>query len=184
MGEDETGWTRHGERLVYDNRWVRVTLVDVERPDGQREDYHVVHLDPIAVALVVDERERALMLWRYRFPVDQWGYELPGGLVDAGETPAAAAARETLEETGWRPLGTAEHLLRFEPLPGQLSAPIDAFLWRRADRLGEPTDREEAGRVEWVPLDRVPELARRGELLGSGALVPLLFHLIRGDAPR
>jgi hypothetical protein len=30
------GWTRHGERLVYDNRWVRVGLVDVERPAGAR----------------------------------------------------------------------------------------------------------------------------------------------------
>jgi ADP-ribose pyrophosphatase len=46
MGEADVGWTRHGERLVYVNRWVRVGLVDVERPDGQREDYHVVHLAP------------------------------------------------------------------------------------------------------------------------------------------
>jgi ADP-ribose pyrophosphatase len=102
MGEADTGWTRHGERLVYDHRWVRVGLVDVERPGGWREDYHVVHLDPVAVALVVDEHQRVLMLWRYRFPVDQWGYELPGGLVEPGETAAAAADRETLEETGWR----------------------------------------------------------------------------------
>jgi hypothetical protein len=73
--------------------------------------------------------------------------------------------------------------VRFEPLPGQLTAPVAAFLWRRAERVGEPTDLEEAGRLEWVPLHRIPDLARRGELLGAGALVPLLFHLV-ADAPR
>jgi hypothetical protein len=33
------------------------------------------------------------------------------------------------------------------------------------------------GRAEWVPLSRVPELARRGELLDSGTLVALLYYL-------
>lgn len=178
-----SGWTRHGEQLVYDNRWVRVGLVDVERSDGVRVDYHVVHLDPIAVALVVDDRDRALMLWRYRFPVEQWGYELPGGLVEPGEQPAAAAARETLEETGWRVLGNPEPLARFEPLPGQLTAPVHAFLWRRAEQVGAPTDPEEVGRLEWVPLGRAANLARRGLLLGAGALVPLLVHNAKPRGP-
>jgi non-ribosomal peptide synthetase component F len=131
-----------------------------------------VHLDPVAVALVVDEHQRVLMLWRYRFPVDQWGYELPGGRVKRSRGPAGAR---------W---ALREHLMRFEPLPGQLTAPVDAFLWRQAEHVREPTDREEAGRLEWLPLARVPELARRGELLGSGALVPLLFHLVAAGAPR
>jgi hypothetical protein len=83
-----------------------------------------------------------------------------------------------------RPAGgrsAAKHLVRFKPLPCQLTAPVDAFLWRRAERVGEPTDLEEAGRLEWVPLQRVPDLARRGGLLGAGALVPLLFHLVDGN---
>jgi hypothetical protein len=71
----------------------------------------------------------------------------------------------------------------FEPLPGQVTAPVDVFLWRGAELIGEPTDTEEVGRVEWVPLSRVPELARRGQLLGSGTLVALLYYLAsRGGA--
>ena len=57
------------------------------------------------------------------------------------------------------------------------------FLWREAEQVGEPTDTEEVGRVEWVPLSRVPELAARQELLGSGTLVGLLYYLAsRGGA--
>lgn len=175
---DERGaWKTFGERTVYDNPWVRVGLADVEAPNGQRWDYHVVHLARIAIALIVNERDEALMLWRYRFPTDQWGYELLGGLVDEGEEAAATAAREAAEESGWRPVGEPEHLVSFEPLPGQVTAPMDVYLWRTAEHLGEPTDTEEAGRVEWVPLSRVNELAQRQELLGSGTLVALLYYL-------
>lgn len=162
---------------MYDNRWVRLALADVEAPNGERWEHHVVHLGRVAVALVVNDADEVLMLWRYRFATEQWGYELPGGLVDEGEDAAATAARETREECGWRPVGEPEPLPSFEPLPGMVTSRIDAFLWRGAELVGEPTDTEEAGRVEWVPLARVPELARRGELLGAGTLVPLFYFL-------
>lgn len=175
--EERGGWRTFGEKTVYDNRWVRLGLVDVGAPNGKRWDYHVVHLGRIAVALILDDQDQALMLWRYRFVTDQWGYELLGGMVDAGEDAAAAAAREAEEESGWRPLGEPELLVSFEPLPGQVTAPVDVFLWRGAEQIGEPTDTEEVGMVEWVPLSRVPELAQRQELLGSGTLVALLYYL-------
>jgi hypothetical protein len=81
-GRGTGGWRRFGERTVYDNRWVRLGLVDVGAPNGERWEYHVVHLGRIAVALIVDDQDRVLMLWRYRFITEQWGYELLGGLVD------------------------------------------------------------------------------------------------------
>lgn len=175
--EEHGGWQTFGERLVYDNRWVKLGLVDVQAPNGERWEYHVVHFDRIAIGLIVNEQDEALMLWRYRFATDQWGYELLGGLVEEGEDPAATAAREVAEESGYRPVGEPEHLISFEPLPGQVTAPVDVYLWRQAERVGEPTDTEEVGRLEWVPLSRVPELAQQQQLLGAGALVPLLYYV-------
>jgi ADP-ribose pyrophosphatase len=101
VAEERGGWRTFGERTIYDNRWVRLGLVDVEASDGRRWDYHVAHLARIAVALIVNEAtDEVLMLWRYRFATDQWGYELLGGLVDEGEESAATAAREAAEESG------------------------------------------------------------------------------------
>jgi ADP-ribose pyrophosphatase len=172
--EQHGGWQKFGERLVYDNPWVQLGLVDVRAPNGQRMEYHVVHLSQIAIALIVNERDEVLMHWRYHFPIDRWGYELFGGMVEAGEHPARTAARETVEESGWRPVGEPEHLISFEPLPGQVTARIDVYLWRQAEYVGEPTDTEEAGRVEWVPVSRIPELTQRQLIPGAGALVSLL----------
>ena len=94
-------------------------------PNGERWDYHVGHLGRIAVALIVDSLDRVLMLWRYRFVTEQWGYELLGDLMDEGEDAATTAAREVEEESGWRPVGELVRLVSFEPLPGQVTAPVD-----------------------------------------------------------
>ncbi|MBK0868302.1 NUDIX hydrolase [Saccharopolyspora sp. HNM0986] len=183
MADERGAWQVHGERTIYDNRYVRLGLVDVEPPDGRRFEHHVVHLDRVAVALIVNERDEVLMLWRYRFATDEWGYELLGGIVDGDEESTATALRETSEESGWEPLGEPEHLVSFEPIPGMVTAQFDVYLWRGAKRVGDPTDEEEAGIVEWVPLDRVIELTQQRKLLGSGTLVALLYYLAsRGAA--
>ena len=87
-------WTVHSERVVHDTPWVRLRALDVEQPDGTRTDYHVVRLRDVAVTAAVDGERRVLMMWRHRFVTDTWAWELPMGLVEDGERPARAAARE------------------------------------------------------------------------------------------
>lgn len=167
----------YGERTVYDNHWVRLDLVDVETPDGRRFEHHVVHLGHVAIAVLLDGQDRLLMLWRYRFAVDQWGYELLGGLVEPGEEPAVTAAREAEEESGFRPSGDPEHLAHLQPMPGMVDAPVDVFLWREFERVGEPSDPEEAGVMRWVSLAELPKMIRSSEILGAGTLVSVLHVL-------
>jgi 8-oxo-dGTP pyrophosphatase MutT (NUDIX family) len=121
------------------------------------------------------------MLWRHRFVDDSWGWELPGGIVDADEDPAASAAREVEEETGWRP-GAMKHLLTFQPMVGMVDTPHEVYLAESATRVGDPTDLVEAGRVHWIPMDRVLDLIDKGEVLGAGSLVGLLHVLARRNA--
>lgn len=166
-----------GERTLYDNEWVRLVLVDIEPPDGRRFEHHVVRLQTVALGLITDGSDRVLMLWRHRFATGEWGWELPGGIVDAGEDAAHCAAREVEEETGWRPAGPMEPLVAFQPMPGMVDTPHKVFVSHHAEQVGAPTDREEAGRVDWVPLASVPELVTKGEILGSGSLVGLLHYL-------
>jgi 8-oxo-dGTP pyrophosphatase MutT (NUDIX family) len=174
-------WSVLGERSVYDNPWVRLVLVNIQPPNGQRFEHHVVRLQRVALAVVVDAQDRALMMWRHRFATDEWGWELPGGIVDVGEDGAGTAAREVEEETGWRP-GPLEHLASFQPMPGMVDTPHEVYLARAAEQVGEPTDAEEAARIEWVPLARVLDLVSKGEILGSGSLVGLLYVLARRAA--
>lgn len=171
-------WRVHGERLVYDNRWVRLALVDVEPPGSERFEHHVVRLFRVAIAAVIDDSDRVLMLWRYRFVPGRFGWELPGGVVEPGENGAAAAAREAEEETGWRPAVPLRHLLTFQPMVGMVDSPHELYIGHGAEQTGTPpADAEEAGRVEWIPLADVPRLIDKDQLLGAGTLVALLHML-------
>lgn len=173
---DVEPWQIHGERTVYDNPWVKLSLVDVEPPGVERFEHHVVKLQHVAIAAVLDDQDRVLMMWRYRFVPDSFGWELPGGIVDQGESALQAALREVEEETGWRPNSLA-HVVTYQPMVGMVDSPHEIFVGQGAKLIGEPTDLEEAGHIAWVPLSDIPGLMTRGELMGSGTLVALLHVL-------
>lgn len=173
---DELRTKVFGERTVYDNPWVRLTLVDIEPPDGHRFEHHVVRLQTVVLTVVTDSSNRVLMLWRYRFATDEWGWEIPGGIVESGEDAATAAVREVVEETGWRPR-SVEPLVSFQPMPGMVDTPHKIYFGRDPIRVGDPTDMEEAARVDWVALESIPALVAKGQILGSGSLVALLYLL-------
>lgn len=165
---------RHGERTIYDSEWIRLTLVDIEPPGGHRFEHHVVYMKPVAIAVLVNRSNSVLMLKRHRWATDEVGYELLGGLVEEGESPAKTAAREAEEESGFRPLGEPTALASFQPLPGMVDAPIDLFLWREFRKVGDPSDPEEAGDLEWIPLSDIPRLLSERQVLGAGTIIALL----------
>ncbi|MFG3202090.1 NUDIX hydrolase [Streptomyces sp. NPDC048192] len=170
-------WTIHGERALYDTPWLRVRSLDVEQPDGTRTDYHVVRLRDLAVAAAVDDRQRVLMLWRHRFVTDTWAWELPMGLVEDGETPEAAAARELREETGWRP-GSMRELVYAEPAAGITDSRHFVFRADGARCVGAPTERNESDRVEWIPLAGLRGMIARREIVSSATLVGVMALLL------
>jgi 8-oxo-dGDP phosphatase len=170
-------WKTHGERQIYTNKWVNLCLVDVQQPDGRRWEYHVVRLRHLAVAAVVNDRQEVLMMWRHRFITDSWAWELPMGLVEEGESPEEAAAREVLEETGWRP-GPIKPLIYAEPANGITDSQHHVFRADGATYDGPPTEKNESDRIEWIPLSEVRGMIDRREIVSSGSLVGLLYLLM------
>jgi 8-oxo-dGTP pyrophosphatase MutT (NUDIX family) len=172
-GDEPGQWRTFGEWTVYDNPWVWLGQVDVELPGGERYWHHVIRLHRTAIIVLLDDQDQVLMLWRHRFVPDRWGWELPGGLVDADEEPADAAARELEEETGYR-AGHVEHVSTYQPMPGMVDAEHFVYVGTSPERVGDPTDLTEAARVGWVPLASVPQMIDAGEIWSAGTLVALL----------
>ena len=170
-------WTVHGERSIYNSEWVRLCLADVEVPGLERFEHHVVRVPLEAAGTVVYDSERGvLLLWRHRFITDTWGWEIPAGRVEAGERPEDAAARETIEETGWRPL-RLRSLVTYQPTNGLSDQRFNLFMSDGAVRVGEPTDLTESDRIEWVSVDGVAEIARRGDMVDGLSLTAVLYAL-------
>lgn len=180
--DERSRWIVHGKRSLYESEWIRLGLTDVELPDGERFEHHVVWMPSAAMtALLDDAGTRVLLMWRHRFVPDVWNWEMPGGIVEEGEDPAVTAAREIEEETGYKPR-RLEHLVTFEPMIGMLQSPHHVFLGHGAQKVGEPSEKTEMQRMAWVPLLHVPSLIKEGKVLNSGTLVALL-HVLAISGP-
>jgi len=178
-GDDQSSaWKVYGERPIYENFWVTVTMADIETPDGQRFDHHKVYLPSAAVVAMVDDQDRVYMMWRHRFVGKLWNWELPGGVVDPGEDPEETVVRELLEETGYELTGVLDHAVTYEPMIGTVTSPHHIYIARGVKKVAEPTEKNEAQRTAWIPVDDIPALIAAGKIANSGTLIAVQHLLI------
>lgn len=175
-------WIARGRRCLYTSEWVNVWMYDVELPDGSVIQHHVLQLPRRSVAVVVIDRTgQVLLIWRYRFITDSWGWEVPAGWVEDGELPIVAARREVEEETGWTPTDMTE-LVSYKALPGLSDHHFTVFLARGASQLSDTApDSSETTRVEWVPITEFGRLIRQGLVTDGPSLTALGLALALSD---
>lgn len=97
------------------SKFLNLYHLEAKRRDGSCFDYYMASRTgtpealkartgeniPDGVAIVaVDGQDRLVLIRQYRYPIGGYVYELPAGLVEAGEDPVEAAKRELFEETG------------------------------------------------------------------------------------
>jgi 8-oxo-dGTP pyrophosphatase MutT (NUDIX family) len=121
------------------------------------------------------EDRRVLMVRQYRFGIEDFTLEIPGGMCDAGEAPEQAARRELREETGYE-AGELVELGWVHPNPPIQNNRCYTFLAPRPVKVAEPEpDLHERFEQVSVPLADVRRLIAERAI--SHALVLAAFHL-------
>jgi ADP-ribose pyrophosphatase len=169
-------WTLLSSRYVSDHRIFRVRTDRYRLEPGGRERDFVVLDGPDWVNVVPITAEGRLVLVRqYRHGVRGVSLEIPGGMVDAGESPEEAAVRELKEETGFAPQ-QVRLLGRVYPNPAIQNNFCYMFVAEGCRRVAEPQP-EPFERVEVVlrPLDEVGEMIRREEICHGLVLNAMAF---------
>jgi ADP-ribose pyrophosphatase len=136
--------------------------------------------------VAVTERDELVMIRQFRPGIGGVRLEIPGGVIEADEEPARAAARELREETGYA--GSEPELICVtEPNPALQSNRCWSFLVRDARPVGgAQPDHDEVIETALVPVADLERVVREGELSHALLLVPVLRYLAmrRGGAAR
>ncbi len=133
--------------------------------------------------LAETEAGELVLIWQYRFGSDELSLEVPGGVIDPGEEPAAAARRELREETGYE-ADTFELVSVVEPNPALQGNRCYTFLARGARATGH-TAFDDLEDLETVLVPRA-ELARLidGGIVTHALVVVALEAYLRKHAVR
>jgi ADP-ribose pyrophosphatase len=149
---------RRGTLALREDTW--------QLPDGSERTYPVLVVGPAVAILAFADDDRVVLVRQYRHLQRGPSWELPGGGVQPGEDPAAAAQRELREEAGFR-AAHLEFLTRFHPANAYLTA----------DPL--PADDDEFFERALVPFGEALRMVLADEITESYSKVAILQHAAR-----
>ena len=140
--------------------------------------YYSLRLPDYAAVVALTEDQRVLAVRQYRPAVERYTIELPSGLVDPGESPAEAARRELLEETGYE-AAEVEVLGAMEPDTGRLGNRIWSCVATGVRRM-EGRVPEDGIEVLTYSLPELKRATAEGEFNHALHVAVLLVAMLRG----
>lgn len=156
-----------------------VEAVKIGLPDGRVADREiVVHPGAVVILGLLDDG-RVVMIKNVRFAVGQTLWELPAGTLEVGEDPAACAARELIEETGYE-ASEIEALCDFYSSPGICTERMYAFVARGLAHVGQDLDDTEQIEVCEVSMEDVERMILSGEIADGKTLATVLRYRMLG----
>jgi ADP-ribose pyrophosphatase len=166
-------------RRVYEGQVVNLDLDTIRTPSGTSLELEIVrHPGASAIVPLLGEPSDAdpavLLIEQYRWAAGGRIWEIPAGVIEAGEQPEETARRELLEETGAR-ARHFDYLTTLLTTPGFTDERIHLFL-ATGITAGEPNPQgDEFMRVEAHPISRVLEMIRDGQIRDAKSIVALLY---------
>jgi 8-oxo-dGTP pyrophosphatase MutT (NUDIX family) len=168
-------WTFLHSKILYACRIFTLKKEGYRSPrTGREHDFFLLDSADWVNVIPLTADGRVILVRQFRMGTKDFSLEIPGGMLDEGDHPAGAAARELLEETGYA--GEEPILLGVvHPNPAIQTNRCYTYLINRVVRKTSPRqDSTEDIEVQSAPLDDIPRLIHEEKI--THALVIAAFY--------
>ncbi|WP_259068367.1 NUDIX domain-containing protein [Mucilaginibacter sp. X4EP1] len=170
----ENPWKITGEKVAYDNPWINVTEYQVLNPSGNPGIYGKVHFKNFAIGVLpLDNDMNTYLVGQYRFPLEQYSWEMPEGGGHLDHDPIESAKRELLEETGLKAANWTE--IQRIHLSNSVSDELSIlYLARGLEQFEAEPEETEQLVVHKLPFEEVYQMVCRGEITDAMTITAVL----------
>ncbi len=161
--------------VVYEGPVFGVRRDEVLEPGGLRATREVVTHPGSVVVLPVLDDGRVVLIRQYRHATRQYLWELVAGRMDPGETPKRAAARELLEETGYRAKRFSVFLDVF-PTPGFVEERMFILLAEGLTAGKAQPEEDEKIEARTYSMKELKQMIHRGKLRDAKSVAGILYY--------
>jgi ADP-ribose diphosphatase len=160
---------------VFTGRIFGLESCEVALPDGRHAFREVIRHSGAAAVVPVDDDGKILLVRQYRVAADQMMVEIPAGLLDEHEDPAACASRELQEETGFKP-GHLEAMGGLHTAAGYTSEFVHLFVATDLIQSRLAADTDEFIEVRRVALEDALAMIENGDITDAKTIIGLLRY--------
>jgi len=174
-------WPVLGREKLQDCKVFHVSRMTARSPrSGNAHDFYRIDADDWVNVVPETPDGRLVLIRQWRHGAQSVTLEIPGGIVDPGEGPGEAAARELEEETGYR-AARVDPIGAVNPNPALFGNCVHTFVARDCVRVGEIRNSgTEETAVELVDRDQLPDLLRRGAIDHALVIAAFQWYALAG----